>query len=131
MQIHYKYILMVKTFLITIILLLFGLTADGGQEKVYWNQFRGPNGQGVIQDDRIPVQFGPEANVLWKTAIPPGNSSPVIWNNHIFLTANKPTNKKELITFAIDRKDGKILWRQVVKADIEGRFHAFISQRCR
>ena len=125
MQFRYKQNLTANACIFTIIVLLFSLTAYGKQGKVYWNQFRGPNGQGVIQADRISVQFGPESNVLWKIAIPAGNSSPVIWNNHIFLTANEPANKKELITLAIDRKDGKILWRQVVKAETEARFHPF------
>ncbi|MHC4438163.1 MAG: outer membrane protein assembly factor BamB family protein [Planctomycetota bacterium] len=123
MQFKYKHILTVKTFIL--IVLLSSLKANGQHEKVCWNQFRGHNGQGVVQDDRIPVQFGPEANVLWKTNIPPGHSSPVIWNNRIFLTAGKPDNKKELITLAIDRRDGKILWRQVVQAETIGRFHPF------
>ncbi|UCE48249.1 MAG: hypothetical protein JSW47_21945, partial [Phycisphaerales bacterium] len=100
-----------------VIILVFNLITNGQQGKTNWNQFRGPNGQGVAQADGIPVHFSPEANVLWKTVIPAGHSSPVIWNNRIFLTASEPANKKELITLAIDREDGKILWRQVVQAE--------------
>jgi len=107
-----------NAFIYTIIVLLFNLIANGREAKVYWNQFRGPNGQGVIQADRIPVHFGPESNT-----IPAGHSSPVIWNNRIFLTASEPANKQELITLCINREDGKILWRQVVQAEINGRFH--------
>ena len=101
------------------------MIASGEQGKVNWNQFRGPNGQGVAEAGRIAVHFGPETNVLWKTAIPKGHSSPVIWNSRIFLTAIEPANKKELITLAIDREDGKILWRQVVQAETTIRFHQF------
>jgi len=89
----------------------------------HWNRFRGPNGQGVAQADRIPVHFGPDSNVLWKTVVPAGHSSPVIWDNRIFLTASEPANRKELITLAVDREEGKILWRQAVQAEIPGRFH--------
>jgi len=102
---------------------LFNLTANGEQVKVNWNQFRGPNGQGVAKSDRIAVNFSPESNVLWKTVVDAGHSSPVIWNNRIFLTASEPANKQELITLAIDREDGKILWRQVVQAETKVRFH--------
>jgi len=105
-------------------ILLSSLAANSQQGKVNWNQFRGPNGQGVAPADRIPVHFGPEANVLWKTAVPVGHSSPVIWNNRVFLTASEPANPKGLITLAIDRQEGKILWRQVVQAERQGRFHA-------
>ncbi|MHC4727517.1 MAG: outer membrane protein assembly factor BamB family protein [Planctomycetota bacterium] len=79
----------------------------------------------MAQADHIPVNFDPELNVLWKTVIPAGHSSPVIWNNHIFLTASEPANNKELITLAIDRENGKILWRKVVKAETTVRFHRF------
>jgi outer membrane protein assembly factor BamB len=105
------------------IVLLFNLVANGQPGWTNWNQFRGPNGQGVAQADRIPVHFSPDSNVLWKTVIPAGHSSPVIWNDRIFLTACEPANRKRLITLAIDRKDGGILWRRVVQAETEGRFH--------
>jgi hypothetical protein len=72
------------------IVLLAGAAASGQQGKVNWNQFRGPSGQGVAPADRIPVRFGPATNVLWKTAVPAGHSSPIIWDNHIFLTASDP-----------------------------------------
>ena len=123
MQFRYKHNLTANAGIYMIIVLLFSLIANGREGKVFWNQFRGPNGQGVMEADRIPVHFNPESNVLWKTAIPAGHSSPVIWNNRIFLTANESTNKKDLITLAIDRKDGKILWRQVVQAETKVRFH--------
>lgn len=122
-QLRYRDKLMANASIYAVIILLFNLIANGQQGKVNWNQFRGPNGQGVAQADRIPVHFSLEANVLWKTVIPAGHSSPVIWNNRIFLTASEPANEKELITLAIDREDGKILWRQVVQAEKEVRFH--------
>jgi outer membrane protein assembly factor BamB len=99
------------------------MTVDGRQSKVIWNQFRGPNGQGAVQAEHIPVHFGPDANVVWKTAIPAGHSSPVVWNDRIFLSASDPANEKELVTLAIDRGDGNILWRQSVQARTVVRFH--------
>jgi len=105
------------------IVLLFNLAVAGQQGKVYWNQFRGPNGQGAAPADRIPVPFSPEENVLWKAVVPAGHSSPVVWNNRIFLTASEPANPKELITLAIDREEGRILWRKAVQAERQGRFH--------
>src|SRR5258708_5618871 len=51
-----------------------------------WMQFRGPNGSGVGDATRLPTEFGPEKNVLWKTAVPAGHSSPVIAGDSIFLT---------------------------------------------
>jgi len=104
-------------------MLLLSLAANGQQAKDQWNHFRGPNGQGVAPADQIPVHFSPETSVLWKTFVPPGHSSVVIWDNRIFLTASEPANEKELITLAIDRRDGKIIWRKVVQAETQMRFH--------
>jgi len=112
-----------KAGIYAVIILLFNLTANGEQGKVNWNQFRGPNGQGVAEAERIAVQFSPDSNVLWKTVIPAGHSSPVIWNNRIFLTAYDSAKGKELVTLSIDREQGKILWRQVVQAETKVRFH--------
>jgi len=123
MQFRYRHSLTASAGIYAIIILLFSLTANARQEKVNWNQFRGPNGQGVTQADGIPVHFGPASNVLWKTAIPEGQSSPVIWNDRIFLTANDSANEKELVTLSIDREKGKILWRRVAHAETNVRFH--------
>jgi outer membrane protein assembly factor BamB len=104
-------------------ILLLNLAANGQEEKVHWNQFRGPNGQGVAPADHIQVNFGPETNVVWKTAVPVGHSSPVLWGDRIFLTASEPADPKELITLALDRETGRILWRQMAQAETRGRFH--------
>ncbi len=60
-----------------------------------WAQFRGPNASGVLPDRDLPVEFGPASNVVWKTPVPPGNSSTCIWGNSIFLTAF--TENKRLV----------------------------------
>ncbi len=52
-----------------------------------WPQFRGPNGSGVSASTGLPDEFGPNKNVIWKTALPPGHSSPVLTHNRIFVTA--------------------------------------------
>jgi outer membrane protein assembly factor BamB len=108
-----------------IIVLAFSSISNGRQEKTNWNQFRGPNGQGRAPSASIPVHFGPQEKVLWKTAVAPGHSSPVIWDNHIFLAAYEPARKNQLITLAVDRQDGSILWRQTVQAETTSRFHRF------
>ena len=53
-----------------------------------WTRFRGPNADGVAQDNpQLPTQWNQNENILWKTDIPGlGWSSPVIWENKVFLT---------------------------------------------
>jgi len=119
----YRHNYAARTGVFAIIILLCSFTAIGGQRNVNWNQFRGPNGQGIAEGNNIAVNFGPDSNVLWETAIAPGHSSPVIWDDHIFLTAIDPADEELLITLAIDRKNGKILWRKVVQTETKVRFH--------
>ena len=74
-----------------------------------WPQFRGSNASGVSEEENLPVEFGPDRNVVWKTAVPPGNSSPVVAGDKIFLTA---VEGDKLFTLALDRSTGRILWRR-------------------
>jgi outer membrane protein assembly factor BamB len=74
-----------------------------------WSQFRGPNASGVSEEANLPVEFGPETNVVWKTAVPPGHSSPALADDKIFLTAFEG---EKLLTMALDRATGRILWRR-------------------
>jgi outer membrane protein assembly factor BamB len=76
-----------------------------------WPQFRGPAGSGVSLDGNIPVHFGPSSNLVWKTALPSGHSSPCIWGERIFLTGFE---NSELQTLCLDRANGRILWRRAV-----------------
>jgi outer membrane protein assembly factor BamB len=78
-----------------------------------WPQFRGPGGLGIAEGSPPPVHFGPSSNVLWKTVLPSGHSSPVIWGEKIFLTT---FDKQKLETFCVDRRDGKVLWRTAAPA---------------
>jgi len=74
-----------------------------------WPRFRGPNGAGVAETSALPDSIGLDKHVVWKTALPPGHSSPVISGDHIFLTAFEGD---KLFTFALDRGSGNILWRR-------------------
>jgi outer membrane protein assembly factor BamB len=52
-----------------------------------WTRFRGPDAGAVADDPRLPETWSETENVLWKTDIPGlGWSSPVVWDDHIFLT---------------------------------------------
>ncbi|MCP5117367.1 MAG: PQQ-binding-like beta-propeller repeat protein [bacterium] len=74
-----------------------------------WPQFRGPNAAGVSGETNLPVEFGPETNVVWKTEVPPGWSSPAVAGERVFLTGMED---EKLFTFALDRATGRILWRR-------------------
>ena len=89
-----------------------------------WSQFRGPNTSGVADEGRPPVHFGADTNLLWKTAVPPGISAPVVWGDRVFLTA---LADKQLVTLAFDAKTGRELWRRVAPAEQIEPCHQFSS----
>jgi outer membrane protein assembly factor BamB len=92
--------------LVALLVASFSITKTFAED---WSQFRGPNGTGVSTTTGVPAAFGPSKNVLWKTALPPGHSSPVLTNDRIFVTAH---NNQQLLVICLDRKTGKILWQR-------------------
>lgn len=74
-----------------------------------WPQFRGPGGTGIAEEKNLPVEAGKDKNVVWKTEVPPGHSSPILAGSRIFLTAYEG---ERLLTICLDRATGKILWRR-------------------
>jgi outer membrane protein assembly factor BamB len=97
-----------------------------------WPSFRGPNASGVAEGTNPPTTWDLEKseNVLWKTSIPGlSHSSPIIWDNQIFVITAisndpKPTYKPkdrgiDLATdetkhtwmiYALDKRNGRVLW---------------------
>ncbi len=94
-------------------------------DELGWPQFRGPEGSAVASEGvTYPVQFSPTSHVVWKTALPGGNSCPSVWKDRIYLTAFDK-EKKQLETISLDRATGKILWRRAAPtvAKIETSLH--------
>ena len=126
----------ITTFFIT---LLVALCASGMARAQEWPQFRGPNGTGVSATAGLPTEFGPKKNVVWKTELPQGHSSPVLTRDRIFITAfskttpvaasngataspsNNSDKNHQLLVFCLDRQTGKVLWQREVPRTREGR----------
>jgi outer membrane protein assembly factor BamB len=74
-----------------------------------WARFRGPNGSGVSAATGVPTEFGPSKNLLWRAPLPQGHSSPILFEDRIYLTGLR---ERTLVTLAIDRSSGKVLWER-------------------
>jgi outer membrane protein assembly factor BamB len=75
-----------------------------------WAQFRGPNASGIADGNPdLPVEFDPTTNVIWRTALPPGHSSPSLGKDSIFVTA---IENEKLLTISLERATGRIQWRR-------------------
>ena len=81
-----------------------------GEAAKYWPRWRGPGGQGVVENGSYPDTWSDTQNVLWKAEVPgKGNSSPIIWQDRIFLTTSYEQGKRRSI-LSLDRKNGQKVW---------------------
>lgn len=100
------------------ILLLAPLAARGEN----WPGWRGPRGDGSSEEKGIATRWDGKSGegILWKTSLPGyGHSSPVVWENRVFVTAcNDKDESRSLI--CLDRDSGEVVWsKDVVKAPLE------------
>jgi outer membrane protein assembly factor BamB len=89
--------------------LIFTATSLAGSN---WPQFRGEGGLG-IGTGSPPVAFSVEQNLKWQVEVPHGHSSPCVWNDKIALTG---LAEGKLVTFCLNKADGRELWRVVAPA---------------
>jgi len=94
------------------------LGADAqAQDTPHWPQFRGPHGRAVAADPKpLPVHFGLDKNLVWKTPLPVGLSSPVVWGDRIFVTGHD-VERQKLVTLCLNRLTGAILWQRPAPAE--------------
>jgi outer membrane protein assembly factor BamB len=104
----------------------------------FWPQWRGPLATGVAPQADPPLTWSETDNVKWKTPIPgEGNSTPIIWENRVFILSAIPTGKRpsaaapegapnevfQWVVFCLDRGQGKVLWQKIAREEAphEGR----------
>ena len=74
-----------------------------------WWQFRGPTGDGYTSATNLPLAWSDSKNVAWKVAIHDrGWSSPVIWDDQIWLTT-ATRDGHQLFAMCIDKRTGQIV----------------------
>jgi len=75
----------------------------------HWPEFRGPSADGQSPATGLPVSWSENENIAWKTAIHGRAwSSPVIWDDRIWLTSATPDGS-QLYGVCIQRDTGEIL----------------------
>ncbi|MEC7604754.1 MAG: quinonprotein alcohol dehydrogenase, partial [Planctomycetota bacterium] len=84
------------------------------QTAEYWNQYRGPHGDGTFQSESLPTHWSETENIAWKVPIEgKAWSSPVIWNEQVWMTNATPDGTR-LSVLCLDLKTGKVLLDKVV-----------------
>ena len=74
-------------------------------EPPEWGGFRGNNSAGIAMDAELPDVLNMETNLLWRTEIPKGYSSPTICGEQVFITG---ADREQLFTLCLDRNDGEV-----------------------
>ena len=92
-------------------LFLFALLVASGIQAEDWSRFRGPNGSGISNDTGFPTEFGPGKNLVWKSSVRLGKSSPVLTEKLLFLTGHADD---KLYTQCFNRQTGKLLWERSI-----------------
>ena len=105
-----------------------------------WPHWRGPAANGVSEESAVPVEWGPDRNILWKAPLRGfGTSTPIVWGDRVFLTSQigdgpfeqrgrdfenasvaRRTGQRGLVQFVVQafaRADGRRLWEYVFDAD--------------
>jgi outer membrane protein assembly factor BamB len=85
------------------------IQADGDAAR-YWPRWRGPSGQGIVNNGAYPDRWSARDGVAWKVQVPGrGNSSPIVWGDRIFVTTAHDGGRR-LSVLAFRRQDGARLW---------------------
>lgn len=123
--------------------LLVGTLSQAADDH-HWNQWRGPEGNGVSRTANPPTHWSESENIRWKVAVPGnGTSTPVIHGQQVFLltTINtgerdlsipnpenqpktnffdikRPNTKHEYVVLCLDRNTGSVLWKRTAAKKI-------------
>jgi outer membrane protein assembly factor BamB len=88
---------------------MIGISNPGSSQDNNWTHFRGSNLNGIAKTENVPLKLD-STNMKWKTRIhDEGYSSPVVYDNQIWVTSAKPDGK-ELYAVCIDFQTGKIIY---------------------
>ncbi|MEI6686804.1 MAG: hypothetical protein WCN64_11740, partial [Planctomycetota bacterium] len=76
-----------------------------------WPNWRGQSFDGISKETKLPSTWSDKQNIAWKLPMPGmGSSTPVIWNDKMFLTS---VDGEDQVLLCIST-EGKQLWKNVL-----------------
>lgn len=118
---------------------------DIASETDNWSAWRGPNLNGAASDTSDPpTVWTPTENIGWTTDLPgQGTSTPIVWQDRVFLLSAKPTQKQadspvvsddrsrttppdvyyQFTITCVGRQTGRILWSRVAAEEVPHEGH--------
>lgn len=89
-----------------------------GASSASWPQWRGPDSTGSTKHGSYPVRWNEQEGIIWSYGLPgKGFSTPVVWDEHIIVTAPIDGNDGVLdLDFA-----GRVRWRTALTREKSGK----------
>ena len=81
-----------------------------------WPRFRGPQGAGIAASAGAPMAWDVATGekIVWKSPLPlPGNNSPIVWNDRLFLTG---ATEAQRVVYCFDTQTGDVVWQSELPA---------------
>ncbi|WP_309719852.1 PQQ-binding-like beta-propeller repeat protein [Armatimonas sp.] len=94
-----------------------------------WTAFRNGGGSGEASLKRLPLRWSPTQGIAWKTELPGyGQSSPVVWNGKVFVTAVQGPMRERCLVHSCELKSGKLLWSRSFASSLLHEMSYYVSR---
>src|SRR5688572_13468512 len=78
-----------------------------------WPHWRGPSMDGVSPEKGLPTTWSATENVAWKLPLPAfSGSTPIVWNDTIFLNVATERGTGQIELWAVDRNTRAVAWKR-------------------
>lgn len=99
-----------------------------GEAPVAWPEFLGA-GSSPVEAQSLPLRWSPTENIAWTAELPGyGQSSPIVWQDRIFLTSVEGPMKETCHLIALDRATGKQVWKHSFPASMQIKNSEYVSR---
>lgn len=99
-----------------------------GATESRWPGFRG-DGSSVSPATGLPLKWSDSENVRWSSDIRGfGQSSPIVWEDAVFVTSVEGESKETLVVSRFDLKTGKQVWAKTFPASRTTKVSGYVSQ---
>lgn len=93
-----------------------------------WTKFQCGTPSG-LDAEMAPLTWSPDKNLLWKVDLTGyGQSSPVTWGSHIYVTSISGPKKEQCHVTAYDLPTGKQVWQHTLEAASQAESNNYISK---
>lgn len=93
-----------------------------------WPAFRG-TGDSITNDGKYPLEWSPKKGIAWSVETPGfGQSSPIVWNGTVYLTAVEGDDRQKGYIVALDAATGKERWRHTFEPTQKAKWSNYISR---